>query len=42
MNRREFMVSTFAGAVGLSEVSRVAGQAKPIAPDLAVLANHKF
>jgi hypothetical protein len=41
MNRREFMVSTFAGVVGLSEVRRVAGQAKTITPDLAALADRK-
>ena len=41
MNRREFMVSTFAGVVGFSEVSHVAGQTKTIAPDLAALADGK-
>ncbi len=41
MNRREFVVSTFAGVVGLSEVSRVAGQAKTITPDLGALADKK-
>jgi hypothetical protein len=39
MNRREFVMSTFAGVVGLSEVARVAGQAKAITPDLAALAD---
>src|SRR3979411_1372714 len=41
MNRREFVFSTFAGVVGLSEVSRVAGQAKTITPDLGALAEKK-
>lgn len=41
MNRREFVVSTLAGVVGLSGVSRVAGQAKTIAPDLGALADAK-
>jgi hypothetical protein len=39
MNRREFVVSTFAGVIGLSGVSRVAGQAKTITPDLGALAD---
>jgi hypothetical protein len=39
MNRREFVVSTFAGVLGVSEVSRVAGQAKTITPDLVALAD---
>jgi hypothetical protein len=41
MNRREFVFSTFAGVVGLSEVSRMAGQAKTITPDLGALADSK-
>ncbi len=41
MNRREFVVSTLAGVVGLSGVSRVAGQAKTITPDLGALADAK-
>jgi hypothetical protein len=39
MNRREFVISTFAGVVGLSRLSRVAGQAKTITPDLGALAD---
>jgi hypothetical protein len=39
MNRREFIVSTFAGVVGLSELSDVAGQPKTITPDLGALAD---
>jgi hypothetical protein len=39
MNRRAFVVSTFAGVVGLSKVFRVAGQAKTITPDLGALAD---
>jgi hypothetical protein len=39
MNRREFVVSTFASVVGLSQVARVAGQAKTITPDLGALAD---
>jgi hypothetical protein len=41
MNRREFMVSAFAGVVSLSEISRAAGQPKPITPDLGALADAK-
>jgi hypothetical protein len=41
MNRREFVVSTFAGALGLSKIPRLAGQAKTIAPDLGALADAK-
>ena len=41
MNRREFVVSTVVGMVGLSHVSRVAGQVKPVTPDLAALADSK-
>jgi len=39
MNRREFVVSTFAAAVGVSRVSRAGGQAKTIKPDLGALAD---
>jgi hypothetical protein len=38
MNRREFVLSTCAGVVGLSEVFRAAAQAKTITPDLGALA----
>lgn len=38
MNRREFVVSTFACAVGLSAAPRMFGQRKTIEPDLAQLA----
>jgi hypothetical protein len=38
MNRREFVISTFACAVGLSTASRVFGKQKTIEPDLAKLA----
>jgi hypothetical protein len=41
MNRREFVISTIAGVVGLSDASRVAGQPKTIAPDLGALADSK-
>jgi hypothetical protein len=41
MNRREFMVTTFAGVASLSEISRAAGQPKPITPDLGALAEAK-
>jgi len=41
MNRREFVVSTLGGVVGLSERSRVAGQARAITPDLGALADAK-
>jgi len=41
MNRREFVVSALAGAAGLAGVSRVAGQAKAITPDLGALADTK-
>ena len=41
MNRREFVLSTLAGVVGLSQVARVAGQAKTITPDLGALADAK-
>ena len=39
MNRREFVVSTFAAAVSLSQVARASGQAKTITPDLSALAD---
>jgi hypothetical protein len=39
MNRREFVVSTFVGVVSLSEIARVAGQAKTITPNLGALAD---
>src|SRR5215468_10962549 len=35
MYRRDFVISTFACAIGLSTVSRVLGQKKTIEPDLA-------
>jgi hypothetical protein len=41
MNRREFVFSTFAGAIGLSAAARLHGQAKAIKPDLAALAEGK-
>lgn len=37
MNRREFVLGTLAGAVGLSARSRLAAQKKAIEPDLAAL-----
>src|SRR3977135_2805462 len=39
MNRRDFVFSTFACAVGFSMPSRVVGQRKAIEPDLAKLTN---
>jgi hypothetical protein len=39
MNRREFVVSTLAGTIGLASVSRIAGQTRTITPDLAGLAD---
>jgi hypothetical protein len=39
MNRRDFVVSTFAGMVGFVQVSRVSGQVKTITPDLGALAD---
>ena len=39
MNRREFVVSTFAGVMVPAEIARVACQAKTITPDLAALAD---
>jgi len=41
MNRRDFVISTFACAVGLSTASRIIGQKKMIEPDLAELAEGK-
>ncbi len=41
MHRRDFVISTFACAVGLSTASRIAGQKKTIEPDLAELADGK-
>jgi hypothetical protein len=41
MNRRDFVTSTFACAVGLSIASRIAGREKTIEPDLAKLADNK-
>ena len=41
MNRREFVFSTFAGAIGLSAFARLQGQAKAMKPDLAALAGAK-
>ena len=41
MNRREFVVSAVVGMIPLPHVSRVAGQAKPVTPDLAALADSK-
>lgn len=40
MNRREFVISSVAGAVGFATV-RIAGQSKPSQPDLAALAGGK-
>lgn len=39
MNRRAFVTSMAGGAIGLSAVSRVAGQTNPITPDLGALAD---
>jgi hypothetical protein len=41
MNRREFVISTFAGVMAPSEVARVACQANTTTPDLAALADQK-
>ena len=41
MNRRRFIMSTLAGAVGLSAASRLAAQKRTIAPDLPALADGK-
>jgi hypothetical protein len=41
MNRRDFVISTFACAVGLSTASRIVAQKKTIEPDLAALADGK-
>ena len=39
MTRRDFVIATFAGAVGLSSASRVAAWQKAVEPDLAGLAD---
>jgi hypothetical protein len=41
MNRRDFVVSTFAYAVGLSTASRVLAQTKPTTPDLGAISAGK-
>jgi hypothetical protein len=41
MNRRDFVISTCAYAVGLSTASRIVAQKKTIEPDLAKLADSK-
>ena len=41
MNRRDFVISTFSCALGLSTASRSVGQKKTIEPDLAALADSK-
>jgi hypothetical protein len=41
MNRRDFVISTFACATGLSAPSRVPGQTKAIETDLAKLGEGK-
>lgn len=41
MNRRDFVISAFACAVGLSTAAGIAAQAKAIQPDLAGLADNK-
>jgi len=41
MNRRDFVISTFSCAVGLSTASRIVAQKKTIEPDLAALAEGK-
>lgn len=41
MNRRDFVISTFAFAVGVSSPSRMAGQTKAAEHDLAALADGK-
>lgn len=41
MNRRAFVISTLAGAVGLSPASRLAAQKRMMEPDLAALADGK-
>src|SRR5205809_7951456 len=38
MNRRTFLISTFAAATGLPSASRLIAQTKTLAPDLAALA----
>ena len=39
MNRRECVLSTCAGALGLPTIARLAGQANTITPDLSALAD---
>jgi hypothetical protein len=41
MNRRDFVISTFSGAVALSTAPRILAQKKTIEPDLAALAEGK-
>ena len=41
MNKREFVISTFGVAVALFTPFRVAGQKKPVEPDLGSLADGK-
>ena len=41
MNRRDFVISTFAGALGLSTAARAIAQNKTMAPDLGALAEAK-
>jgi hypothetical protein len=41
MNRREFVVSTLSGVMCLSDLARVAAQAKTMTPDLSALADTK-
>jgi hypothetical protein len=41
MKRRDFVISTIGGAVGLSSAPRIFGQKKPIEPDLAALSDGK-
>jgi hypothetical protein len=41
VNRRDFVISTFAGAIGLTTASRAVAQNKTSAPDLAALADAK-
>src|SRR5262245_26679232 len=41
MYRRDFVISTFACAVGISTAPRVLGQKKALEPDLAALAEGK-
>jgi len=41
MDRRDFVISTLAGGVGLASASRIAAQSKVIEPDLVNLADSK-